>query len=73
MTDAATQAGALLLSPKNLAFELGVSARTVRRLDMQGKLPMPIHVGRAVRWRRDEIRRWIDAGAPDRETWQAYR
>lgn len=61
----------LTLSPADLARELGVSTRTIRRLDLEGRLPAPLHIGRAVRWRRDDIVRWIAAGAPRRDEWEA--
>jgi predicted DNA-binding transcriptional regulator AlpA len=59
-----------LLSAADLARELGFSVRTIRRLDLEGKLPRPIRVGvRAVRWRRAEVAAWIRAGCPVRERW----
>jgi len=41
----------LLLSAEDLAAQLQISLRSVRRLDLEGKLPEPVHVGRACRWR----------------------
>lgn len=63
--------GPLLMSAIDVARELKASLRTVRRLDDAGKLPLPVRVGRLVRWRRDELARWIAAGCPDRREWQA--
>ena len=65
-----TGEGVLLLSAADLADVLGVSLRTVRRLDSYGKLPRPVRLGRAVRWRRDEVARWVEAGCPDRSEWE---
>jgi len=45
----------------------------VRTWDAAGKLPAPIRIGGRVVWRLDEIRDWLNAGAPDRETWTAIR
>lgn len=59
----------LLVSAKQLAKLLDVGLRTVRTWDAGGKLPEPVRIGGAVRWHLDEIRAWIDAGAPDRATW----
>ncbi len=56
----------LLLSAADLAKQLGVSVRTIRRLDLEGKLPAPVKIGRAVRWPRQAIVEWIAAGAPPR-------
>jgi len=50
---------------------LCASIRTVRTWDAAGKLPAPIRIGGRVVWRLDEIRAWLNAGAPDRETWTA--
>ena len=63
----------LLLTAEDLAAELQVSLRSVRRLDLEGKLPEPVHVGgRLLRWRAAEVRDWVNAGCPrrDRWTWQ---
>ena len=58
-----------LLSAEDLARELGFSLRTIRRLDAAGKVPRPVKIGRAARWRRAEIRAWQDAGCPPRAEW----
>ncbi len=63
----------LLTDARGLASMLAVSIRTVRTWDAGGRLPDPVRVGGSVRWRLDEIRLWIDAGCPDRETWTARR
>ena len=63
----------LLWSCEEFADVLGVSKRTIRRMDQIGKLPRRIVVGRLVRWRVDEIRSWIDAGCPHRDEWEAVR
>lgn len=64
---------ALVVSAKVLAKLLGVSIRQVWRLNSAGKLPKPIRLGGSVRWRRDEILAFIEAGAPDRETWERIK
>ena len=35
--------------------------------------PRPLRLGRAVRFSRVEIERWIDAGCPPRARWEAMR
>jgi predicted DNA-binding transcriptional regulator AlpA len=62
-----------LLVAKDLASLLAVSERHLWRMRSGGLLPDPIHLGRSVRWRRREILEWLDAGAPDRLTWQRMR
>jgi len=38
-----------------------------------GRTPAPIRLGRSTRWNLDECRRWLAAGAPSRERWEAMR
>ena len=63
----------LLWAAGQLATALGMSERGVRKLDRSGRIPRPIRIGRSVRWRVDEIRAWLDAGAPSRDRWEAMR
>ena len=63
----------LVADARRLAALLSVALRTVRTWDAAGKLPKPVRIGGRVVWRLDEIRAWLDAGAPDRETWAAIR
>ncbi len=56
----------LLLDAQELADELRLSLRHVRRLDDTGKLPRAIRLGKSVCWSRAEIERWVAAGCPDR-------
>jgi len=39
-------------------------------LAVDGKLPRPLKIGGAVRWRLDEIRAWLAAGCPNRQEWE---
>lgn len=54
----------LLLTVKEVAEMIGVSSRTVWRMRSSGELVPPIHVRGSIRWRRDEIERWIANGCP---------
>ncbi len=58
-----------LLSAADLAQELGLNVRTIRRIDLDGRLPRAVRISRAVRWRRSEVVAWIRAGCPKREEW----
>lgn len=58
-------APALLMSAQTLAKRLEVSVRTLWRLRSSGKLPVPVRVGGAVRWRAADIEAWVAAGCPD--------
>jgi len=61
---------AVLLTAADVARLLAVTVRHVRALDSSGRLPRPVRLGRAVRWRRDELLAWLDAGAPGRDRWE---
>ena len=63
----------LTLTVAELAKELRVSPRHVWRMHSSGKLPLPVRLGRCIRWNRDEIQQWIAAGCPDRRVWQSMR
>jgi excisionase family DNA binding protein len=49
----------MLLSANEVARLLGVSKRTVHRLNSSGKIPKPVRIGGSVRWRESDIRQWI--------------
>jgi predicted DNA-binding transcriptional regulator AlpA len=63
----------LLIPDTEAAALAGVCRSTWHVLRAAGKLPPPIKLGRAVRWRRDEIIAWIEAGCPDGRTWAAMQ
>ncbi len=54
----------VLLTVKEVAETLGLSERTVYRLADMGKMPRPVKIGAAVRWRRIELDTWIEDGCP---------
>jgi predicted DNA-binding transcriptional regulator AlpA len=49
----------------------GVSQATWWRLHAAHKTPRPNRLGCRTLWRVAELRRWIEAGCPDREEWEA--
>ena len=51
-----------LLSAQGLAEYLGVNVRTLRRWRHEGRIPDPISIGRAQRWRRTDVDRWLEGG-----------
>ena len=55
----------LLITARQLASKLNVSTRTLWRMLSAGRLPVPIRVGGIVRWRTEEIEKWISAGCPE--------
>jgi excisionase family DNA binding protein len=52
----------LLITASKLAALLGISTRTLWRLRSAGRLPEPVRLGGAVRWRREDIQKWIADG-----------
>lgn len=62
-----------LWDAKALGQRLSLSKRQVFRLNSSGKIPAPLRIGGAVRWRADECADWLAAGAPDRRTWEQIR
>lgn len=54
-----------LLDVKQVGQMLGCSARHVYRLCDAGRMPRPVHLGALVRWRRQELDAWLEAGCPD--------
>ena len=56
----------VLLPASRVAKMLQVSTRTLWRLLAAGKLINPVKLGRSVRWRKDELMKWIAAGCPPR-------
>jgi prophage regulatory protein len=62
-----------LLRAKELAKMLSISKRQIFRLNSSGKIPAPVRIGGAVRWRADECAAWVAAGAPDRKRWEQMK
>ena len=59
-----TAAEPLLATAGEVACLLNISTRTLWRLRSAGQLPEPIRFGGTVRWRLEEIRKWIAEGCP---------
>ena len=63
----------LLLTANEAAALCHTSSRTWRTWNTTGKIPRPIRIGHRTFWRPEELRDWVAAGCPDRETWEAMR
>ena len=73
MPDTSTGA-TLLLSGPEVARRLGIGISTLHALRRADRLPLAtIRLGRAVRYRADELRDWTAAGCPARRAWEAMR
>jgi excisionase family DNA binding protein len=55
------------------AKQLGVSRAHFYRMHNAGRIPLPLRLGGAVRWRQDELEAWVAAGMPDRRRWLAQK
>ena len=69
----ATDESKLLISAAELGKLLGVNKSTVWSWHSSGRVPQPVRIGGATRWRAEEIRQWIDAGCPARVRWEQVR
>jgi prophage regulatory protein len=54
----------LLVTASQIAMLMQISTRTLWRLLSGGKIPEPLRIGGAVRWRLDDVKNWIAAGCP---------
>lgn len=52
---------------------LGVSKRSVNTYDAAGLIPRPFKLSGRTLWNVAELRRWLDAGSPDRATWERIK
>jgi predicted DNA-binding transcriptional regulator AlpA len=68
-------AGATIgLTAADAATLLGISESHFYCLHKTGRLgPLPVRMGRAVRWSRQEVIDWFNAGSPPRRRWQGMR
>ena len=62
-----------LVDIKGVAAMLHLAPRTTRRLDVEGRLPVAIKIGKSKRWRISELQQWIEAGAPGRQKWESLK
>jgi len=63
-TDQTSDELPVLLTIRELAAILKISQRSIWRLVSNGKLIQPLHVGGSIRWRQDEVLKWIEQGCP---------
>lgn len=60
--NAQSQPSPILLSVIQLADLLQLSTRTIWRMRSASQLPKPLQLGGSVRWRREDIEKWIADG-----------
>lgn len=54
----------MLITVEEFAKLMRTSVRSIWRWNSAHAIPKPVRVGRAVRWRREEVMEWINAGCP---------
>ena len=67
MSDVSTQPAdpvAAMLDKQAVADAIGCSTRHIDRMVESGRIPLPVQLGRLVRWPQAVIDRWIAAGCP---------
>src|SRR5262249_1364356 len=63
-----------LLVPADVAGPMcGRSEASWWRDHAANRVPVPISLGGRTLWRVRELRDWVEAGCPDRRTWEAMR
>ena len=63
----------LAVSGPEAARLVGVSSRHWARLDARGLAPAGVRLGRRRVWTLEELRAWLAAGCPSRDSWDALR
>jgi predicted DNA-binding transcriptional regulator AlpA len=71
--DSTTHPPRLLIDTYGLAELLSRSVPSLQRDDAAGRLPAALRLGGSKRWRYSEIVAWVEAGCPDRKTWEALK
>ncbi len=61
---------ALLIDTREVARLLNVCDRTVFGMNKDGRMPKSVKIGNAVRWNREELQAWVNAGCPPRDNWE---
>ena len=59
------------MKANEVAEWIGISKTTWVRSNIAGKTPRGLRLGRLVLWDRAELERWLEAGMPNRVTWEA--
>lgn len=72
MTTNNTLQAETLIDVPTLAKKLNVHEITIRKWQVNGKIPAPVRIGRAVKWRLQEIEAWIKASCPPRAKWETF-
>jgi predicted DNA-binding transcriptional regulator AlpA len=70
---AESQAEMLAVDIRRISRMVPFGIRTLRRMDASGRMPRGFKVGQKKVWRRSDIEAWVEAGFPDRHTFEVTR
>lgn len=56
----------LLIDSRHVAKMLKLSGRTIWKMQNNGDMPPPIRIGTSVRWRIEDLKKWVSDGCPAR-------
>lgn len=62
-----------LIGADDVCAMLDIGTSTLYNWRDSGKLPQPVRIGGTVKWRREEVLAWIDAGCPPEVRWDWKR
>ena len=62
-----------LVGVKGVASLLNISETSVRRLDLSGRIPQAIRIGKSKKWRLLELKEWINESCPSRLKWDKMK
>jgi predicted DNA-binding transcriptional regulator AlpA len=65
---------ALLIDGGEVCGRLSIGKSTLHKLIRSGRFPVqPIRISKCVRYRADELARWIELGCPNVDRWRAMQ
>lgn len=62
-----------LLNSADLMAMLNIGKSAFYQMKSEGRLPKPVKIGTIQRWRLADIERWLNAGCPTAEKFEALR
>jgi predicted DNA-binding transcriptional regulator AlpA len=64
-------ADAILIDARGVCAKLAIGITHLKAMRATGKFPLPpVHLGRCIRWRADELARWCALGCPAADRWR---
>ena len=73
--DVLERCGSLMITTRDMAEFLGISAKKISQLRCTDRLPLPcrLGIGNCLRWSVLELLEWVEAGCPRRVKWIELR